>query len=557
MFSPGRISKETLIKQFILRNTSFLFLAVFLIVISNFLNLFLPLTVGWFYEIVFGDHGTKSSLLDLIPFDIKDRSSFFLFFGAILVFKTILAFCEKYSIGVLSERFSRDLREMAFQAQLNHTFNSHQLRPVGKYLLRYSGDLIAIQSLMSKGILVFFGDTCYLFLVLSVLFYINIQLAIPVVLLFSLSALVFFFLGNKLREAALNRRTQRSLNLGFVSSRMHSFYTIKSFNRESPEQKSFLNRSAKLYKLSIDYTTISSLAKVLPSFFFFCILGTVLYEITAINSSSPFSKGDVFAFVLLLLYMQTVLKRLLKVNMVWQVGTISLHKLITLMNLPAESRPEEKATTAFSGAIAFNKVCFAYPDRQPIFKDLSFQIIPNTISLIKGDQGFGKSTLLKLIQNIYLPQNGEISFDGIPSSTFSPFEIRREITLVSDEAPLLGATIFKAVSYTVSENKKEKVLKMLKQLDIQLPCSEEEILQFKLNDGGKNISAGQRIKLQFARAFLTRKRIILIDNVFGNLDEKSLEIIGLFLNTLRKKRTILLVDQTKIPTLIIDQTIQL
>ena len=98
---------------------------------------------------------------------------------------------------------------------------------------------------------------------------------------------------------------------------------------------------------------------------------------------------------------------------------------------------------------------------------------------------------------------------------------------------------------------------MLKKLEVQLPCKEEEILEFKVDDGGKNISAGQRIKLQFARAFLTRKTIILIDNVFGALDKNGQEVVISELNKLRKKHTILIVDSPFIHHLKIDHIVQL
>ena len=196
-------------------------------------------------------------------------------------------------------------------------------------------------------------------------------------------------------------------------------------------------------------------------------------------------------------------------------------------------------------------------NNEPVLKDISFQIFPNSLTIIKGNQGCGKSTLFKLIQNLYSPQHGEISFDGINYKNYTPFEIRKEVTIVSDEAPLLGATIFKAVSYNTSELKRQKAIAMLKKLEVQLPCMEEEILEFKVDDGGKNISAGQRIKLQFARAFLTRKTIILIDNVFGALDKNGQEVVISELNKLRKKHTILIVDSPFIHHLKIDHIVQL
>ena len=316
MVSLNYLTKRSIFQQFTKSNFSLLFIAIILIIVGNFLTIFLPLSIGWFYELAFGEYGTKSSLLKHFPYRIQDLNSYFTLFIVLLFLRTGIAFCEKYAVGVLGERFSRDLREKTFDAQLHHSLSSHQLRPVGKYLLRYSGDLIAIQNLMSKGILLFLGDVSFLVLSTIVLFLINPYLAIPVVVWFSFSGFILFLLGTHVRNAAVERRTQRSLNLGFVSSRMNAFFTLKSFNRETPEQKSFNKRSNKLYKLSLKYIGISSLVKTLPSFFFYTMLGIVFYTTIQIEGDLLRHKSDVFAFVLLLLYMQSVLNRLLKVNIV-------------------------------------------------------------------------------------------------------------------------------------------------------------------------------------------------------------------------------------------------
>lgn len=543
-----------------MRQNKLLFIAALSsLVLSNFLNVFLPLSIGWFYEVVLNDHGTKSNLLHLFPISITGANSFFTMFAVLLILKTGFAFLEKYTIGVLGERFSRELRDMAFSHQLKHTMASHRLRPVGKYLLRYSGDLIAIQNLMSKGVLVFAGDVVFLCSSIGALFFLNKSLAFPVIIMFALSGIIIFLLSKQVRNAAFNRRTQRSLNLGFVSSRMQAFYTIKSFNRETPEQNSFINRSSKLYKLGVKFVSISSLVRVLPSLFFFATLGVVLYRVAQLRDANAdgISKGDVFAFVLLLLYLQTVLKRLLRVNIVWQVGTISFNKLLTLIQLPAESRPTEKSGVDGKGEIIFKNVTFGYTNKNPINKNISFEVKPNSITIIQGRQGVGKSTLLKLIQKLYEPQSGQILLDGIDYASLTPFEVRKETTIVSDEVPLLGGTLFKAVSYNTSNDKREKVINMLKRLDINPTGDDEKNLQFKLEDGGKNISAGERTKLQFARAFLTRKNIVLIDDVFNNLDEEGLKIIVEQLNKLKSKRTIIAVTNTIPQNLIIDKIIQL
>lgn len=553
------ISKRKVVAKFVRLNNFFISFAFLALLLSNFLNVLLPLSIGWFYEIVLHEHGTKSRLLSLIPVHFSTPKAFYFFFAFLLLIKAIFVFLEKSLTGIIGERFSRDLREMTFAHQLNHSLSTHLERPVGKYLLRYSGDLLAIQNLLTKGILVFIGDLFFLLIAFASLIFIQQKLALLVIISFIISGGVMYLLSKIVRTTAWNRRSQRSKNLGFVSSRMHAFYTIKSFNRESPEVNSFVKRSGKLYELGVKFMNISALVQALLPLFFFGTLLIIFYQVSLLRSVKPYgiTKSDVFIFILLLLYMQGVMKRLLKVNLIWQVGIISFNKLLSLVQAPSEPRDGIHLPKDINGTLAFENVTFAYNTDKPVLHAFSCLINANSITLINGQQGMGKSTFFKLIQKVYEPQGGKILLNNTDYDNLSPFEIRKEITIVSAEAPLLGSTVFKAVSYTTADEKREKVIDILNRLQIRFVDNEEENLEFNLEDGGRNISAGQRIMLQFARAFLSRKKIILLDEPFTNLDESSRNLIILQLNKLKSKRTILIITQDVPTNLLTDQIIEL
>lgn len=553
------ISKSKVVSKFVDKNKFLISFAVLSLLISNFLNVLLPLAIGWFYEIVLHEHGTKSRLLNLIPIHLTAPEQFYVFFAFLLFTKGLFVFLEKSLTGIIGERFSRDLREMAFSHQLNHNLSTHLLRPVGKYLLRYSGDLLAIQNLLTKGFLVFIGDVFFLMIAFASLLFIQQQLALLVIISFFISGGIMFLLSKIVRTAAWNRRSQRSKNLGFVSSRMHAFYTIKSFNRESPEINSFVKRSAKLYELGVNFMNISALVQSLLPLFFFGTLLVVFYEVSLLRSAKPYgiTKSDVFIFILLLLYMQSVMKRLLKVNLVWQVGVISFNKLLSLMQAPSESRDKQDLPKEGNSNLVLKNVTFGYTQEKKVLNEFSCVITANSITLINGLQGVGKSTFFKLIQKMYEPQSGEIFLNNTEYSHLSAFEIRKHITIVSAEAQLLGGTVFKAISYTTADEKREKAIDMLRRLNIRFADNDDDNLEFTLEDGGRNISAGQRIMLQFARAFLSRKKIILLDEPFTNLDETSRNLIILQLNKLKSKRTILIVTKDVPFNLLTDQIIEL
>ena len=122
----------------------------------------------------------------------------------------------------------------------------------------------------------------------------------------------------------------------------------------------------------------------------------------------------------------------------------------------------------------------------------------------------------------------------------TPKLIRKNVTIVGDDFPLTGNTIFKAVSYSRSLEKREKAISSLQQLKFNSNEISVETLNGKLNDFAGNLSYGERKMLMFSRALLTRKKVLLLDEPFKGLDAANREIITERINKLRSKRTIII-----------------
>lgn len=254
--------------------------------------------------------------------------------------------------------------------------------------------------------------------------------------------------------------------------------------------------------------------------------------------------------------MQSPFKRILKVNTVWQNASISFSKLISILNIAIEKREADAMKDKPKATIAMQNVSFGYTDKQPVINNFSFTFFPGNMYVIHGSQGSGKSTLLKLLLNIYHPSNGNIFLDQCNYNKLSPFFIRKQMTLVSDEAPLLGSTVFKAISYSGRESQEEKTNKILSQLDFAL-SDELKNPDFILDNNASNISKGQRTVLGFARALNSGKKILLLDEPFVNLDDRTTDGIVQLLNSLKSKKTIIIAAHYIPQLLDVDQVIEL
>ncbi|HYV91636.1 MAG TPA: ABC transporter ATP-binding protein [Chitinophagales bacterium] len=553
-------SKRKLIIEFFQRNKLLVVATFFANIISSLLNVLIPVSIGRFYQLALHDNSVKGKLFNALHISLQSVSDFFLFFILIIIAKSLITFVEKFLTGTIGERFSRDLRELLFKTQLSQSVAVNQIKPAGKYLLRYSGDLLFIQHFITKGVIQFTGDVMFMIASLAVLFAINAPLTLIMLAGIVVACTVIILLNKKVRVATLNRRNQRSTLLGFVANRMHAFFTIKSFNREVPEEIQYNKRSGKLYDFGISYWKIYSVVQALLPLFMFGTLTALLYFVNSQREIKPYGihRTDVLDFVLLFLYMQAVIRRILKVNIVWNMGNVSFMKLLRILNFPAELKSEEREIKEIVGRVSFENVSFQYANAEaPILKDLSFTIEPNTITFIKGKQSSGKSTIMKMIQGIYQPTSGKIFLDQYDYDLLKPNTVRRNVVIVSDEAPLIGNTVFKAISYSRSEEKRDRAMQLLQRLNFHVAETEEENLDYHLDDFGKNLSAGQRKQVMFARALLTRKKILLLDEAFDDLDTESKKIIVDRINKQKTKRTIIVAGNNLPHELKVDRVIDL
>lgn len=552
------LTKRGLIINFI-RNNKRITVSIavfgFLSIITSVLT---PLFLAKFYQLALRTHSARGTVFDEIFGRIRDINLYFILFGLLITLKFIFDYCQRYFSGVGSERFSRSLREQLFARQLRTRFSVFSKKETGKYLLRYSGDLTAIQHYFTDGIVSFIKDCLFFTLAMVLLLVINVQLALIVIVLFPVIFLLIVILNRKLKKLTRKRRNIRSQNLAFVSSRLNAMLTVKSFNRENVESEKYEKRSENLYNYGIKYYRLFALFSALMPYLLYLMLLVVLVSAYQINhrGEEGIPGSVILIFILQVVNFIPAMKRILKVTVVWQAGDVSLTKLLNILNMEEENLQKTEEEKFTEGSIEFEHVDFAFGENKPILKDISFKISGNSLSLLQGPHGSGKSLLFKLILGLYDCNAGRILMEGKDVKNLSRHNMRRNISIVSDEMPLLGNTVFEAVSYSRKEEKRMPAKEVLNQVGFRVDNS-ADVLDYPLIDGGKNLSAGQKKLLLITRALLTNKKIILFDEPFFDLDTQYQQVVSGIINRLKTDHTILVIDSSDNKMLNYDKVIQL
>lgn len=217
----------------------------------------------------------------------------------------------------------------------------------------------------------------------------------------------------------------------------------------------------------------------------------------------------------------------------------SLRQVDRLMDIETESLSYRHAARLKSlrGRISFSGVGMRYAqDSDPVIAGLSFEAMPGDIVAVTGRNGTGKTTLLKMIKGLYVPQAGSIKIDGFDLRQLDPVDLRRRIAYIPQETRFFHGTVIENLRFSNPLATKREVEIALGQADLL-----EEItglpdgLNTMIGHGGLALSSSVALRLSMVRAYLHDAPILLIDELPNSLLSEN---AGRFMreNILRHKR---------------------
>lgn len=536
------------IKSFLLQHIGQSLLLVFAVILSNSLRLLIPLSVGYFYEINLHSDGAKMQFLHQLPFDIHSNQDYFLFEITIIIVFGIFYFIQDYLSKSLAENYTSSLRLQLFTHQMNQSTQQFEEQKLEKITLKYSGEMKAIYNYISKGIFVFVGDCVFALLVFATLFNFNKVLSLVLVVFYILVLIVNNLISKKSATLFTSHTDTRSLFLQFINKTFSLFYSIKSFNKERHFINTFSKKNSALLQSAYKKNAIDSFQEVLIRMAVFIGI-IVIMAVIVLSPAQTFAKHTILVCVLLLLYFQSTMRRILKVQAIWKKGKITLFKNLTTLKIPVEVRPEETIPKGkCNGVIEIRNLIVANSQES--------NLVFNTgIHLIQAKDSSETDTLFKILQKERHPSQGELLLDHINYNDLTSFEIKRNITIISNNTPLMGKSILEMVTYNNDQEKQFKIIQYLETLNYN-PMPTLDDLSKKINkESGIVFTMEQSKLLQYVRALGSNKKIWLIQNPFEYISEANHACIINLINSIRNKKTIIISDTNNHKELNLDQII--
>lgn len=182
----------------------------------------------------------------------------------------------------------------------------------------------------------------------------------------------------------------------------------------------------------------------------------------------------------------------------------------------------------------------------------NLEIHENVVTIVKGESGSGKSTMLKLLNNIISPDSGVVMYNGIDVNDINPITLRRDVIMQSQFPNIFPGNVRENLNIIFTLRGEEGLddEKLLKALEIVN-------LKKDLTDDAQNLSGGEKTRLSIARLFLVEPEVFLLDEPGASLDSKTEEILmnNVISEIKRRNKTLIYISHSDNPEMIADEII--
>ena len=512
-------------------------------IINKILDLAPPVIIGLAVDIV-----VKKQSSWIASIGIKEVTTQLLFLALVsgIIWSGESFFEYLYSVlwRNLAQISQHKLRIKAYEHIQELDMHFFETDNTGRLLSILNDDINQLERFLDHGA----NQIIQLFITVSIIGGTMIFVA-PKIALFAFLPIPFIFFGSirfqrKLSPKYKDVRNKAGLLASRLNNNLSGILTIKSFTTEIWE----LNR---LIKESLAYQKSNKEAIKLSSAFIPLIRFAILFAFIAILLIGGFQVSNKLLNVGTYSFLVFITQRLL-----WPLTTLghvlddfqrsmaSINRVIDLIDTPIKIKDGKRKINPknVEGKVIFENINFNYPGRNSTLKNINFQIPKNSTLGIVGLTGSGKSTIVKLLLRIYDFNKGLITLDDIPINKIRLRDLRKCISLVSQETYLFHGTVKENICYgSIKSNMKDvvraaEIAEANKFIEL-LPESYETIV----GERGQKLSGGQRQRIALARAVLKDAPILILDEATASVDNETELLIQKSLAKITKQRTTIVI----------------
>ena len=460
----------------------------------------------------------------------------------VTVLQGLAAFGIEYMNGMIQEKATFRLRSDVFGHAQRLPLEFYDQSRLGDLVKRMTDDTGKVMVALIRSLGELLINTIKFTNFAMVMLFINWRFSIIVLAYAPLLLFLFITFRRNIRAVAKTARDQEGQMNSLALETIGAIRVVKAFGREEYEQARFDAHGEERVRAGL--RTIRWEASFGPVVDFIeaaSIAAVIWYGVSQILVGN-LSVGELILF---LSYLGSIYKPLKKFGSLagdLQKAAASGDRLSDLLDADVRihESPKARALSRASGAVAFENVGFAYATAadRPVLQNFNLRIAPGQVVALVGSTGAGKSTVTSVLMRLYDITSGRILLDGLNVRDIRLNDLRRQFSLVPQEAVLFAASVRDNIAYGRPEAGEEEIIAAARAANAEefirrLPKGYDTVV----GERGATLSGGQRQRLAIARALLRNAPILILDEPTAALDAESEELVMGALERLMRGRT--------------------
>ncbi len=412
----------------------------------------------------------------------------------------------------------------------------------GGVLANIVRDFDSVRDFFTSTTLTVLGDMPFVLFFIAIIALVAGPLALVPIALIPLalgSALLLRKPMNRILENNAQAGSQRTAHLFEV---MNGLDTVKCVGAESWARRKWEMLTVTLSGDSVRLRGLAALGNYISSSL--TSLTTVLMVTfgALLIAANELTLGQLIAASMLSSRAVAPISQLAGIIVRWQQTKIALEALNQVMEAPTDDEEGKLHLPAIRGQVELRDVSFGYPGSTPLLNGMNLRINPGEKLAFIGRIGSGKSTVLKLLLNLYQPEKGTVMVDNIPVSHVDPHNLRRQIGYVPQDVVLFHGDIRENILMGATDISDADLLEA-----IHIACLEPTLAQLpdglntQVGERGERLSGGQRQAIGIARALVRKPKLLLMDEPSSMIDPGTENQLIQNLRTYLNETTLILV----------------
>ena len=455
-----------------------------------------------------------------------------------------LYFAKVIMIGVaedVKKNVQIDMLKSLIKADTGLIDNKH----TGKFVSNLTYDTSLITNLVSTAILNLFKDTLTLLGLLIVMFYQNWKLSLIAIIMIPLASLAARTLGKRIGKVSSEAQIKSGELNTYLMEIFKNHKLIKIFQKEIYETErsnKFLNSlKEKSKKIAIVFVRASPIMETLTGI----MIALLIFYSGKLIINNELDINNFFSFLAAMMLAYQPVRSLATLNMTINTGLSAAKRILPIIDTRNEivDEPNSKKLDLSNCEINFANCNFKYNKSENlVLKNLNMKIIGGKMTALVGHSGAGKSSILNLIPRFFNCDTGDITIDGQSIYSAKINDLRRNISIVTQDTTLFDDTIKNNIQYANLDASNEEIHEASKksfahEFIEKLPNKYNTII----GENGVRLSGGEKQRLSIARAMLKKAPIILLDEATSSLDAETESKIQEAISFLTKNKTTIVI----------------